>query len=112
MSEMAHLPEQTITHILNEATDQTDGQVGYVTNARVKVTNNDVTIDFYHVTSDPHDPETFVATHKNRLVMPLASAKDLGSVLVRLTEKWEESMGVSLPFIPIDVREEFDDGEA
>lgn len=108
MAEMEAIPPQTMEEILNNAIDQTDGQVTYVTNMRVHATNNEITVDFYHVSSDPADTSTVVATRKHRLVLPVAFAKDAGEILLRVAQNWEATMGVRLPILPEGVDDDRD----
>jgi hypothetical protein len=86
--------------ILAAATDLTQGQVTYVNNVSVNVGANEVILDLYFLGTDPSDTTKTSATRLQRVVLPLDVAKQTGSILLRLVEKWENAFGVRLPLEP------------
>ncbi|MBN8620654.1 MAG: DUF3467 domain-containing protein [Anaerolineae bacterium] len=88
-----------IEEILNAAIDATDNKFSYATNIRLNITNNEVTLDFYFVGVDPRNPNADpIAQRLNRIVIPVALAKNIGELLIDNTSRWEETFGVELPF--------------
>jgi hypothetical protein len=98
-------PKQ-LEDILNEAIDLTNNQHSYVNNIRMRVTNNEVTIDCYFLAGDPKNPPGKpIAYRSHRLVLPLSLAKDIGQLLVNSLASWEEVTGVTLPIVPKNTEE-------
>lgn len=100
----------SLDDILNEAIDTTNGDATYITNIRFRVTNNDVTLDMYYIGPNPKDPTVHPQAYlRNRIVIPVGLAKNIGSLLVNAMSDWEDTFGVTLPISPNEIEENSDD---
>lgn len=111
MTQRSEVEQQNLEDILNQAVDLTDNKVNYATNIRFYVTNNEVTLDFYYVSSDPNNPSQPMGQRLNRIVIPLGLAKNIGQLLVNGMNEWEANFGVNLPFSIDEVSSDMTGGE-
>jgi hypothetical protein len=110
MTQHQTLKQEELEEILNSAIDLTENRVSYITHVRFRVSNVDITVDFFYVAPDFRDINGKpVAQRTHRIIMPLSLAKNIGELLVQATSDWEATMGVSLPLLPQGFDIETDD---
>jgi hypothetical protein len=86
----------SIDDLLQQAQDKTNGELDYVNQVRVHVSDTEVTFDFYRVmphvlpASPPH------VERIRRVVLPLSVAKQMGTLLTTQTE--EQTNGIASLF--------------
>lgn len=112
MSEIQEDNQSDIDKILDKAGSIAGDNVTYVTQTRLHVGANEVTLDLYY-TAPNLDRSTggIISKHTHRLILPLALAKDLARSLASGTKVWEEMMGISLPFEPLNKKDMVQDDD-
>jgi hypothetical protein len=101
MSDYQMSENKSLDDLLNEAVDLTDNRVSYSTNIRFRVSNNDVTLDFYYLAPDPKNPTGLpTAQRLHRIILPVGLAKNIGQLLANAMDEWESTFGVTLPLLP------------
>lgn len=99
MSDTQETNQMSIDDLLNMATDLTENRMSYVNHARFSVGPNEVILDLYVVVPNPVRSEPPQAHRLQRVIMPIALAKDLATRLIEGTSRWEELAGINLPII-------------
>jgi hypothetical protein len=101
MPEHVHVTSDDLNNLLNQAIDRTEQDIIYANNIRFQVSNNDVTLDLYHIAPDPgRMPDGVQVTRVSRVVIPVSAAKTFAGSLQAAMVDWEATFGVALPIAP------------
>lgn len=98
MSDLPEAESASIDDILNAARDLTENRTSYINHARFTLATNEIMVDLYVIGTDPTAPDKIQAQRVHRIAIPISTAKDLGTLLLEAVERWENTMGVDLPF--------------
>jgi hypothetical protein len=102
-----------IDDVLNNAVDMSSGQAIYINNARVRTNLNEVHLDLYQTLATHTKSQTLPeAKLLHRIVLPINLAKDLARIIEQGLDQWEQQMGITLPFTPIDVESSSDESDS
>lgn len=89
-------PERNIINIIKNATSVQNGADIYCNHAQISLSINEMTIDLYLLLSKIGSSDEVIATHIQRVIIPLNMAKGLAGAITEMINNFEKETGIKL----------------